>query len=1068
MRISKVLFAVAAVLLFTSAAFAFPHDPNPGEKQVTGIGAVTGNWSDKYGEDTSGNLHPMAVDVARGFLFMTENFDGKPGGAKDLKIWNTPSFSEARIQEQASAFEKLLDGDSANETAEYTTHDELVKFVEDLKKLPGGANLTVEYLGEIPRGYPIPFLIFSKLTTERTPEGLRNTGKPLVWIQGQIHGGEKSTGEGALALAYDLANDAGKLLPGEAVGGRTFGDLLDLVNVIIIPRVCADGARVPRRETGHLVQLQWTPAPEIRDLNRDNMNLDHPIMRALRHMNLTYGPHFVVDLHERGGISFRNEIRDEYGLNIDNDVGDIGSSGTTILQATRDLIRLRYEYTEPDLAELAEKVGITFGLYREATEYLAHGVSDNYQTSWEIFARGGWVPQPGDKWIEARGPYWNAGATTTGTPRWLTNKAWDPDAPYLSIPEAYYNNRSGRNINAMPGVVSLLFENRRGRASITNPTTTGREDVAYARTLWERRVATGYICSLSTVMTAAFKGEEVLPKIENIRAEWREKGKTVTEDDKVPILVVPPRPMFWNDGSDKARDAKGDYYLEDFGYQGREHGYKILDLGTDVVTDRRDISNVKLYDGTKALAFDGSDYVPATSLGDPEVVGTRDKQVFKFEHTWLGWALRERIRPYAYIFEGEYAEELATRMMLAGIEVKRLAEDVTIDVEGWHYKQTPYVNLADSATSGWGGRNVNIYPIKDRKFEKDAYVVYLGQLAVNLIPMYFEPDLPWNVASCIFLPYMSVALGGPSTGLLSPKLVGVEMPAYRYLKETDLPTYDMNHWLPLVDRGAVARFFNYPTQEEVKDVAIACGKASIKVYNYDFQVHAKVNNLVDGKFNITLPTSGSTKGYLILKKGGGYEELTPHSTMAGWNVATVSVADHGNVPFTVDLDEDGRPIVGDGSNRTVPHALPSWDDLIGVRIVEIYVNPILEIFIDGELPDGYEEILNGVELLDLIEGKGAILSNSLLDGWSIVGIAPASGDGWKAEIVDGKVVVTCDGDAFDQVVTVTVQKDGSTETKDILVMFSGEKKKGSGGGCNTGFALLAMTALAPIVMRRRG
>jgi len=60
-------------------------------------------------------------------------------------------------------------------------------------------------------------------------------------------------------------------------------------------------------------------------------------------------------------------------VKIDNDGGDIGSSGTTILQAPRDLIRLRYEYMEPNQLRIGVPYGITFGLYREGTDSYAEG-----------------------------------------------------------------------------------------------------------------------------------------------------------------------------------------------------------------------------------------------------------------------------------------------------------------------------------------------------------------------------------------------------------------------------------------------------------------------------------------------------------------------------------------------------------------------------------------------------------------------------------------------------------------------------------------------------------------------
>jgi len=543
----------------------------------------------------------------------------------------------------------------------------------------------------------------------------------------------------------------------------------------------------------------------------------------------------------------------------------------------------------------------------------------------------------------------------------------------------------------------------------------------------------------------------------------------------VPILTVQPRPTHWNAGSDAQKDGAGNAYLANFGYRGREVGYTVVDLGIAPVTNPRDLTGVVRYDGTKALRkrvpnpTSSADYEPLK--GGPSSDGYH--QMFKFEATWLGWNLRERMRPYAYIFEGPYANELATRMMVAGIEVKRLAQDTKIDVEGWKYLQRPYVDLANSGSSGWLNRNVDIYTINNREFKKDAFVVYLSQVSSNLIPMYFEPDLPWNVASCIFLPYMSVAAGGASTGSLSESIVGKEMPAYRYVKTVDLPTYDVDHFLPLVNRGAVARFFNYHTKESIAAVAAACGEKFIKVYDYDFQVHTRTDALREGRFDITLPTSKGNKGYLILKKDGTYEPLIPKARKtAGWDVATVVVANHGNVPFTVNISADGRPVVGDGSNRTVPRALPANDDLIGVRIVEIFENPFKDLFKDGILPPGAVLTEKGIEYPNMLQDRAVLLDESMLNGWRIVKITPPLSPHWTTKIENGVLNITFHGDSYNQSAVVTLENIVTKELVEMEIQFSGEGARKNLvediiDGCNAGFAALAFFALIPFLLRRK-
>jgi hypothetical protein len=195
--------------------------------------------------------------------------------------------------------------------------------------------------------------------------------------------------------------------------------------------------------------------------------------------------------------------------------------------------------------------------------------------------------------------------------------------------------------------------------------------------------------------------------------------------------------------------------------------------------------------------------------------------------------------------------------------------------------------------------------------------------------------------------------------------------------------------------------------------------------------------------------------------------------MVGWNVASVVVADHGCAPFTIDIDSStNRPKVGDGSNRTLPRALPANDDLIGVRIVEILGSQIKNIFKDGKLPQNAIETEKGIKYTDLFTEKSTILSNSMLDGWLINGLQPVSGTGWKANIVNGAVVITFTGNAYDEMVTVQLVKIGTYETMELEIEFSGERKSliewfRDEAGCNAGVASLALLALCPIFMRRK-
>jgi hypothetical protein len=92
----------------------------------------------------------------------------------------------------------------------------------------------------------------------------------------------------------------------------------------------------------------------------------------------------------------------------------------------------------------------------------------------------------------------------------------------------------------------------------------------------------------------------------------------------------------------------------------------------------------------------------------------------------------------------------------------------------------------------------------------------------------------------------------------------------------------------------------------------------------------------------------------------------------------------------------------------------------------------------------------------------------MLDGWYIAKVTPQSGKNWRADIINGEVVVTFHGDVYDETVTVTVAKYGSFETREIEIKFSGERRGLDLGGCNAGTAVLALLALFAIFARRKG
>ncbi len=103
-----------------------------------------------------------------------------------------------------------------------------------------------------------------------------NNGKPTVLIVGQQHGNEPAGSEAALALAAELSS-------------TPRADILDRVNVLIVPRANPDGAY-------HFVRGLRNGA----DVNRDHLLEGTPEGRALGRVFAEYQPEVVLDCHEFG------------------------------------------------------------------------------------------------------------------------------------------------------------------------------------------------------------------------------------------------------------------------------------------------------------------------------------------------------------------------------------------------------------------------------------------------------------------------------------------------------------------------------------------------------------------------------------------------------------------------------------------------------------------------------------------------------------------------------------------------------------------------------------------------
>lgn len=173
------------------------------------------------------------------------------------------------------------------ETSHYA---DVIAFLDSLRGRP---ELTFGTIGRTNEGRDMPYVIASRPRVS-TPEEARKLGRPIVYIQGNIHAGEVEGKEALLAMLRDLTSSAKP-------------NALDSVVLIAVPIYNADG----NEKFGHQeVNRGSQNGPEMvgvranaqsLDLNRDYMKVEAPETRASLAMFNKWNPDLFVDLHTTDG-----------------------------------------------------------------------------------------------------------------------------------------------------------------------------------------------------------------------------------------------------------------------------------------------------------------------------------------------------------------------------------------------------------------------------------------------------------------------------------------------------------------------------------------------------------------------------------------------------------------------------------------------------------------------------------------------------------------------------------------------------------------------------------------------
>ncbi len=174
------------------------------------------------------------------------------------------------------------------ETSRYA---DVIKFLDSLKALR--APIVLGSIGKTTEGRDIPFAVASRPLVS-TPQQAKALGRPIVYVQANIHAGEIEGKEALLALLRDLVFSSKP-------------NALDSIVLIAVPIYNADGNErfapqvVNRREQNGPEMVGTRANAQGLDLNRDYVKAEAPETRASLAMFNAWDPDVFVDLHTTDG-----------------------------------------------------------------------------------------------------------------------------------------------------------------------------------------------------------------------------------------------------------------------------------------------------------------------------------------------------------------------------------------------------------------------------------------------------------------------------------------------------------------------------------------------------------------------------------------------------------------------------------------------------------------------------------------------------------------------------------------------------------------------------------------------